>query len=187
MPPLLSYLTQGREGSGERQRGQLAIESVDSKDPSSEWSSAAPWTAEPGSVGCGVKAQPGPQPPGRAMQSKGGETEQPRPRMRCMKWIGMDSVGLPYTMPRQDRTHSRCPNLRRLGTSQRARGCPGEFNMSYTVDTDPHSIGMDWWGTTYVQIDAASPVVQSAEPVLRLSLVRPGGKLLVALSRGAKL
>eukprot|EP00971_Amphidinium_carterae_P177258 3515330-Amphidinium_carterae.2 len=48
-------------------------------------------------------------------------------------------------------------------------GCStnGEFNMSYTVDTDPHSIGMDWWGTTYVKIDgkrANTPVSTAVIP-----------------------
>eukprot|EP00971_Amphidinium_carterae_P052683 1037009-Amphidinium_carterae.1 len=37
-----------------------------------------------------------------------------------------------------------------------------EFNMSYTVDTDPQSIGMDWWGTTYVKIDANSAAAPAA-------------------------
>eukprot|EP00971_Amphidinium_carterae_P060025 1187853-Amphidinium_carterae.1 len=40
---------------------------------SSDWSSATPMSAEPGSVGSGVKAQPGPLPPGRAMQTLGGD------------------------------------------------------------------------------------------------------------------
>eukprot|EP00971_Amphidinium_carterae_P019231 378510-Amphidinium_carterae.1 len=40
---------------------------------SNEWSSATPMSAEPGSAGSGVKAQPGPRPPERARQTLGGD------------------------------------------------------------------------------------------------------------------
>eukprot|EP00971_Amphidinium_carterae_P004389 87869-Amphidinium_carterae.1 len=62
--------------------------------------------------------------------------------------------------------------------------------MSYTVDTDPHSIGMDWWGTTYVQIDAASPVGHAAEPRVKAQpgrgdAVVPSGEAYAFVGSGA--
>eukprot|EP00971_Amphidinium_carterae_P220938 4386497-Amphidinium_carterae.1 len=135
-----------------------------------EWSSATPSTAEPGSVACGVKAQPGPQQPGRAMQSKGGDgAAKAMDAVHEVEWNGQRWIAIHHASTRQDTFQ--VSKLKRAWNIAEAApvyvdGCTmtGEFNMSYTVDTDPHSIGMDWWGTTYVQIDAASPVAQSAEP-----------------------
>eukprot|EP00971_Amphidinium_carterae_P096772 1915625-Amphidinium_carterae.1 len=61
--------------------------------------------------------------------------------------------------------------------------------MSYTVDTDPHSIGMDWWGTTYVQIDAAVPMDHAAEPRVKVpgrgDAVVPSGEAYALVDSGA--
>eukprot|EP00971_Amphidinium_carterae_P182775 3627234-Amphidinium_carterae.1 len=51
------------------------------------------------------------------------------------------------------------------GESQDIRSSESQawkVEQEVTVDTDPQSIGMDWWGTTYVKIDASSAAAPAA-------------------------
>eukprot|EP00971_Amphidinium_carterae_P029021 570630-Amphidinium_carterae.1 len=72
-------------------------------DPSWEWSSSNPWTAEPGSVACGARAQPGSQQPGRAMQSKGGDmAAKAKDAVHEVEWDGQRWIAIHHASSRQD-------------------------------------------------------------------------------------
>eukprot|EP00971_Amphidinium_carterae_P186611 3704287-Amphidinium_carterae.1 len=52
--------------------------------------------------------------------------------------------------------------------------------MSYTLDTDPKSTGLTWWGTTYVKIEGRkTPTVTAASPIV------PSGAAYALVDSGA--
>eukprot|EP00971_Amphidinium_carterae_P034644 681998-Amphidinium_carterae.2 len=117
-----------------------------------EWSSAK---GDSGWVGDSVTAPPGGSPPGLLSP---GQKPLVKDAVHEVEWDGQRWIAVHHSSSR-----SGTYNVSKLASTWKIAGTApvyvdgqsedGGFTMSYTLDKDPKSTGLTWWGTTYVKIE----------------------------------